>query len=127
MGTFKSIYSKLETSLNNEGINISRFQVLFILYFENEANANTLSKKLLVTRGNISMLIKRMEGDGLIVFEPIFGKKRHNIKLSKKGKILFEDLFPRHIGRVKKLVNPLYNKSINELIGLKTHADNQII
>jgi MarR family 2-MHQ and catechol resistance regulon transcriptional repressor len=125
MDSFKVVYSKLEMTLNDEGISISRFQVMFFLYFEGNASANSLSKKLLVTRGNMSMLLKRMELDGLVSYISIDGKKRQLIKLTNIGINVFEDIFPRHIERVRALVAPLSKATLNELSKLKINAENK--
>lgn len=44
MSAFQSVYSQLEKGLANEGISVSRFQVLFYLYFEQRMKASELSR-----------------------------------------------------------------------------------
>ena len=120
---FQTIFSKLETGLTDDGLNVSRFQVLFNLYFNGNLNANALSKKLLVTRGNMSQLLKRMESDELISLESITGKKSINLKLTKDGRRLFETIFPKHIKRVKTLIIPLSEATLSEIQNLKKNAE----
>ena len=100
MSTFQCVYRQLESALAKKNISISRFQILFFLYFEGNSNAITLSQKLLVTRSNMSMFLKRMEVDGLVDFVVPEGKKRPEIHLTIKGSRLFEEIFPQHAARV---------------------------
>jgi len=122
METFSTIYSRLEVSLGNEGMSMTRFQVMLIIYFQGPISPNSLAQKLLVTRGNISMLLRRMENDELITYIEVDGKKRPSVLLSKNGAKLFEKIFPEHIARVKKLVKPLSKTSTDELLILTKHA-----
>ncbi len=119
MAAFQAVYSNLEKELGNEGLSVSRFQILFYLYFEGNHKATALSKKLLVTRANISMFLRRMEADGLIKYSFPSGQKRPEVLLTAKGVRFFEDLFPRHIGRVQNLVKPLSQQTLSELESLE--------
>lgn len=120
---FQTIFSKLEAGLADDGLNVTRFQVLFYLYFNGNLNANALAKRLLVTRGNMSQLLKRMELDGLISLETVTGKKSINLKITKFGRRQFEIIFPRHINRVKALIIPLSESTLSEIQNLKKSAE----
>ena len=102
MGAFKAIFTRLEKGLMAEDCSVSRFQILFYLYFEGDLPAIAVARKLVVTRGNITMFLRRMESDGLIkrIIPP--GQKRPLFTLTKKGVALFEKVFPPHIERVRK-------------------------
>lgn len=119
MKAFQIIFSHLERGLKLENCTMPRFQILFILYMENSMSAVDISKRLLVTRGNISMFLKRMETDGLVLQSFPKGKKRPVYKLTKKGKKLFEKIFPGHISRVCKIMPVLDKKTLNQFINIK--------
>lgn len=123
MATFTTIYSKLELALGNENMSMTRFQVMLLLYFQGPLSPNSLAQKLLVTRGNISMLLKRMEIDDLITYKEIEGKKRPYVLLSRNGSKFFEKIFPKHISRVKSLVKPLSKATRIELLSLQENAN----
>lgn len=112
MGAFTTILSKLEKGLLAEGCSVSRFQILFFLYFEGDLAAISIARKLVVTRGNITMFLRRMEADGLIkaVIPP--GQKRPLFTLTAKGIKLFEKIFPPHIGRVRTTAPVLSEDSV---------------
>lgn len=109
MRAFQTIYGQLEKALLAEDdCSISRFQILFNLYFEGPMSASKIASKLLVTRGNISMFLRRLQADGLIEEVRLASsQKRPLFGLTKKGVAMFEGLFPRHIGRVRRLMPAL--------------------
>jgi len=105
MGAFQVVYRELERGLLSEKCSISRFQILFQLYFHGPLSAAEIARRLLVTRGNISMFLKRLEADGLARSRSLTkGGKRTLIELSPEGMRFFESLLPRHIERVKRLM-----------------------
>lgn len=115
MSAFQSVYGQLAKGLAERDVSVSRFQVLFFLYFEGKTNASSLSRKLLVTRSNMSMFLKRMESDGLIHFITPAGQKRPAIELTAKGCKFFEELFPDHAARVTKMVHSFAPQTLEDL------------
>lgn len=108
MTAFKHVYTKLDSALMQEGFHIARFQIFYCLYFEGSQSAAALSKRLLVTRSNISTFLKRLEQDKLIQICPTSpSMKRPYYRLTTKAERLFEQIFPQHIQRVKKWVPTL--------------------
>lgn len=115
MSAFKKILAKLEKGLIVEGCSVSRFQILFYLYFDGDLSAIAIAKKLIVTRGNITMFLRRMESDGLI--KPVIpsGQKRPVFKLTKMGVSMFEKIFPAHINRVREHAPALSQSTLRVL------------
>lgn len=126
MNSFQSVFFYLEKGLTDDGTTMSRFQVLFRLYFDGEMNAADLSRQLLVTRGNMSMFLRRMESDKLIKFRIPMGKKRPVVHLSSRGIKLFEIVFPRHIKRLQNVLRPFTNQTKMDLESLKGRVDKSI-
>lgn len=107
MDTKKAIFAVLESCFQKEGYTVPRFQIMFFLYFEGPMSPTKLSELNMFTKGNTSTFLKRMISDGLV--EAIAGTSqgRPFYSLTILGREKFEDLFPRHIKRVKKLMMPL--------------------
>lgn len=124
METFQSVFVYLEKGLTDDGTTMARFQVLINLYFDGAMNAADLSRRLLVTRGNMSMFLRRMESDGLIKYQIPAGQKRPEIHLSAKGLKVFEKLFPRHIRRLQEMLRPFHGRTELDLRALKKRASN---
>lgn len=115
MGAFKFIFSHLEKGLVSAGCSVSRFQILFYLYLEEQLPAVEIARRLVVTRGNISMFLRRMESDGLVSTIVPDGKKRPVYCLTKNGRTLFEEILPSHIKRVRNLAPKLDKRAIQQL------------
>lgn len=115
MVAFKSIFSQLEKGLMAEGCSVSRFQILFNLYFDGEVPAVEIARKLVVTRGNISTFLRRMESDNLVKKRVPPGQKRPVYSLTERGISFFEAILPAHIERVRKFAPKLDAKTIGLL------------
>ena len=105
MGTFQTVYRALEQALLREQCSISRFQILFLIYFYGPLSASDIAQKLCVTRGNISTFLNRLEADHLTISLPT-GERggRELVELTGKGARFFEKILPPHIERVTKLM-----------------------
>lgn len=116
MGAFQAVLVELEKGLMADGLHVSRFQILFYLYFEPPLSAAEIARKLLVTRGNISMFLRRLEKDKQIVVCPTSpSMQRPLYRLSEEAERQFEKTFPNHIKRVKKLVPALPKNILQSL------------
>lgn len=115
MGAFNAIFSELEKGLMAEGCSVSRFQILFYLYFEGDMPAVQIANKMLVTRGNISMFLRRMEKDRLIRKKMVADQKRPLYSLAAQGRTFFEAIFPPHIERVRRRAPKLEAATIRRL------------
>ena len=121
MGAFQAVLAQLEKGLMADGLHVSRFQILFYLYFVPPLSAADIARKLLVTRGNISMFLKRLEKDNQIVVCPTSpSMQRPLYRLSEEAERQFEKIFPEHIKRVKKLVPALPKTVVQSLQKLGT-------
>lgn len=121
MGAFNTIFSELEKGLVSDDCSISRFQILFHLYFDGSLAAVEIARLLLVTRGNISTFLRRMEGDGLVKKRAPVGQRRPLYSLTAGGRRFFEEIFPPHIRRVRGLAPILDQKTINLLCDLSAN------
>lgn len=119
MAAFQRVYQSLEQGLAQEQCTISRFQILLHLYFDGPLPAAEIAKRLFVTRGNMSMFLRRLQSEGLIsVAKESPSAKRPYFRLTARGVEFFEDIFPRHIERVKKLMPTLGRGTRRELEGV---------
>jgi DNA-binding MarR family transcriptional regulator len=115
VNAFQTLYTSLEEGLKIDNCSYPRFQLLFLLHFEGPLSPVELSRKMKVTRANISMFLKRMSKDELVKATPIPDSKRKNYCLSKKGEQLFEQILPGHLKRVQSVVPRLDEKHIKLL------------
>ena len=101
MNAFQILYRTFDEALLKDGCTYSRFQLLFVLYFEGSMAPVDLSRKMLVTRSNITMFLRRMMTDALVTECPeSISQKCPCYMLTPKGRSSFEALLPKHIKRV---------------------------
>ena len=112
---YRKTLERLEQALLANGCSASRFQILFFLYFDGTLSPVQISRKMSVTRGNISTFLKRMEADRLLKRRIPEGQKRPVYSLTKHGKEFFEGILPNHVKRVRQLVPALSKESVQLL------------
>lgn len=116
LNTVEFLYSRFEDELVKSGCNMSRFEMLFHIYFSGPLSAIQLSEKMGVSRGNISGFVKRLLKDDLIAPCKMSSTvTRPKYSLSPKGEIFFEKIFKIHLKHIDEMVTPLSSKTIQEL------------
>lgn len=91
----QEIRARLRTTF---GITIARFEILAQLYrVETGLGMKELSARLMVSKGNVTGLIGRMEDAGLIERrrDPVDGRAQ-TVSLTPKGRKLFDKMRPLH-------------------------------
>ncbi len=85
-----------------------QFGVLEALFHLGPLSLGDLAEKLLVTGGNVTYVMDRLEDQGLVVRERS-GDDRRVVRahLTTKGRATIEGVFPNHIGFVRSLVGDL--------------------
>lgn len=106
MQAYRSIFTQLERHLLERGYTMSRFQIMFCLYYDGPMAPYQIADRLLVTRGNVSTFLQRMRADGLVKSAAGLTQNRPFVTLSRKGRRDFEALFPQHVERIHELMEP---------------------
>jgi MarR family 2-MHQ and catechol resistance regulon transcriptional repressor len=93
-----------------------QFGVLEALFHLGPLSLGDLAEKLLVTGGNVTYVMDRLEAQGLVVRERS-GNDRRVVRahLTSKGRDTIESVFPGHVGFVKGLVEGLESRERGEL------------
>jgi MarR family 2-MHQ and catechol resistance regulon transcriptional repressor len=93
-----------------------QFGVLEALYHLGPLSLGELAEKLLVTGGNVTYVMDRLEAQGLVARERS-GDDRRVVRahLTTKGRATIEGVFPGHVGFVRDLVKDLDPKDQDTL------------
>lgn len=96
-----------------------QFGVLEALYHKGPLSLGDLAEKLLVTGGNVTYVMDRLESQGLVARERS-GDDRRVVRahLTSKGRATIEAVFPGHVGFVSELVEVLDPEEQEALRGL---------
>ena len=102
------IHKKELETIKKSGLTSAQFGVLDALYNKGDLRICELIEKILTTSGNITVVIKNLEKDGLIKRKPDPKDKRSCIiEITEKGKKIMEDIFPEHIKNIESIFEVL--------------------
>lgn len=94
---FHKIRAKESSYIQFFDITMNQFQVLEVLYHRGDLSIGSITKLIMSTPGNITVVVKNLKRDGYLETTPDDKDKRTSIvSISQKGKELIEKLFPNH-------------------------------
>ena len=103
-------------TIKQSGLTPAQFGVLEALYNKGDLRICELIEKILTTSGNITVVIKDLEKEGLIEKKPDPNDKRSCIiSLTEEGKKIIEDILPNHIKNIKEIFEVLTDEEKNTL------------
>jgi MarR family 2-MHQ and catechol resistance regulon transcriptional repressor len=107
--TFNLIYQTVVEEFKKENITIPQFEIIACLNRKNGLTLSEIADRLLVTSGNITGIVDRLEREG-IVFREREVKDRRVIraKLTPKG------------AKIYKKIIPIYKKKVSEILQILT-------
>jgi DNA-binding MarR family transcriptional regulator len=125
LSTTKLVTQEIRRRLRSEfGATLPQFDLLAQLYREPEGlRLGEISKRTMVTNGNITGLVERLEADGLLVRETPGDDRRVTVaRLTEQGRKTFAEMARVHetwlgemMADVDKDVFPALNHSIDQL------------
>lgn len=112
-------------SIKQADLTSSQFGVLDVLYTKGEMSVSDLISKVLGTAGNMTVILKNMERDGLIYRKSADCDKRKSvIALTADGRMKFEEVLPPHRQEIEQVFSVLSEEDRTELIRLLKHFKN---
>ncbi|MCX8009900.1 MAG: MarR family transcriptional regulator [Ignavibacteria bacterium] len=112
-----STFSKLSNeNIKSFGLTPPQFAVIECLGHLGEMSIGTLSAKMLVTGGNMTLVVDNLERQGLV--ERIHSsedRRAIKVRLTKKGQALFGSIFSKHAEFITKISSVLTEKELMEL------------
>lgn len=112
----KVIGDRSNRLLAEYGLSESQFGALEALYYLGPMYQSQIGEKLLVTGGNMTMVINNLEKRGLINRERAEEDRRQMmVSLSNKGQHLINELFPKHAQNLLNLMGILNAEELDQL------------
>lgn len=103
-------------TIKEGGLTTSQFAVLEVLYSKGDLKICEIIEKILTTSGNITVVIKNLEKDGLIrKYADAKDKRSILISITDKGKKIMDDIFPKHVDNINNIFNKLSTEDKVEL------------
>jgi len=113
---YRTVVDELEYKLKEKGFSISKFQILYMLYFQAPLKPVHLAKEIKVSKANISTFIKRMKMEDLVKEVYLGGEKWPHYELTSKGSKIFEEVFPDHVDIISQLIKPMPQELMSYLL-----------
>lgn len=121
---FQKVDTLSERFFRTYDLNTAQFDVLAQVGSTNEMTQQELAAALLVTKGNVSQLISKMEQDDLVMRRQ---EGRTNfLSLTDKGRTIFETVVPQQEALIANLFEPLSADEQRELLRLLRKLDQGI-
>lgn len=111
-----SVVRKITPTIASSGLTMTQFGALDALHHLGPLCQRELADKLLVTPGNITMVVGNLEKRGLIVKLKNGRDKRYaTLHLTWRGTQVFEELFPRHLKDLGRVFRTLNDEDLQQL------------
>jgi DNA-binding MarR family transcriptional regulator len=123
LATTKLISQEIRRRLRSEfGATLPQFDLLAQLYREPAGlRLGELSKRTMVTNGNITGLVERLEADGLVIRETPGGDRRVTVaRLTDTGRTSFAEMAEAHEGWIRDMMADVDPGTINRML---SHTD----
>jgi DNA-binding MarR family transcriptional regulator len=113
------------------GLTDVQFNLMSLLHFqsgnEDGLSQAQISDMMLVNRANITSLVDRMEKTGFVHRTAHSKDRRFNIiKLTTKGRCLFEKVEPIYIEEIKRIMKTLSQTQMKTLMGMLEQVRKQL-
>src|SRR6476659_2984604 len=118
---FQKIDTRSERFFRSQGLNTAHFDVLAQVGAARGMTQQELADALLVTKGNISQLLSKLEQAGMITRRQ---EGRTNcLSLTEQGQELFDRVVPQQEALIAELLTPLSDDEQRELLRLLRKLD----
>lgn len=115
--SYRLIHQRSEVLFNKYHITFGQFEVLEALYHKGSLIVKEIIEKVLSNSGNMTVVIKNLEREGLIIREVNKDDQRsYIISLSNKGRELIKEVFPQHMLLLDESLKDLTKKEKEEVI-----------
>jgi MarR family 2-MHQ and catechol resistance regulon transcriptional repressor len=118
--TFNLLYQKIKKDLARENLTVSQLDILVCLHRTKGLQLTEIADRLLVTGGNVTGIIGRLEKAGLVTRQRDQKDKRLVwARLTQKGYAVYRQLMPRYIETMRKInayLTPAEGKDLMRLL-----------
>jgi DNA-binding MarR family transcriptional regulator len=121
---FQKIDTRSERFFRTHQLNTAQFDVLAQVGAARGMTQQELADALLVTKGNISQLLSKLEQAGMITRQQT--GRTNCLSLTEQGQALFELVVPQQEALIADLLTPLSDDEQRELLRLLRKLDHSI-
>jgi len=90
------------------GLNPSEFGALEVLYHKGPLPIQSICEKVLIASSSMSYVIENLiKKDFILKTKDIQDKRYHIVELTNKGRDLMNDIYPKHVQKLRKYIDIL--------------------
>ena len=116
---YQNVHRRETQTIKSAGVTVSQFAVLEILYHKGDMRVCEITKKVLSTAGNMTVVIENLVKDGLVQRTIDSNDRRVNlISLTEKGRKIITENFLNHTENINIIFNVLSDAEKENLIKL---------
>jgi MarR family transcriptional regulator, 2-MHQ and catechol-resistance regulon repressor len=116
MRSYATFQRKNAENLKNFGVTAAQYAVIECLGHLGPMLMGELCKKMLVSGGNMTVVVDNLEKEGLVERVPSEDDRRSIlVRFTPKGKKVFEDSFRKHAGYLTQIASVLNEKDQEDL------------
>ncbi|WP_421384290.1 MarR family winged helix-turn-helix transcriptional regulator [Bacillus salacetis] len=116
---YKAINEDVQVFIQNNGLNMTEFAVLELLYHKGDQPLQQIGGKILLASGSITYVVDKLEKKGLIRRVACPNDRRVTYaQITEEGKDFIGDLFPRHEKQIHQLMSVLSSEEKETAIDL---------
>jgi MarR family transcriptional regulator, 2-MHQ and catechol-resistance regulon repressor len=105
---YKAINEDVQVFIQNNGLNMTEFAVLELLYHKGDQPLQQIGGKILLASGSITYVVDKLEKKGLIRRVACPSDRRVTYaQITEEGKEFIGELFPRHEKQIHQLMSVL--------------------
>lgn len=115
----RAVLARVEPRLAAAGLTPTQFGVLEAILHKGPLSQRELGRKVLTSPGNMTDLVDKLEGRGLVrrARQP-FDRRAVQVELTSAGRALIEPLFAQHAGDVAAAMAGLNQEELRQLSAL---------
>lgn len=105
---FTAVQTEAFKDMKRYNLNPTEFAVLELLYNKGPQQVQQIGEKVLITSSSITYVVNNLVKNGLVLKEKYEMDKRVSyVSLTKTGKKLMDEIFPRHAERLEQVTKGL--------------------
>jgi len=121
------VRSKESLYFESHGLTMHQFGILEILFHRGKQSVGTVTKLMLSSAGNITVVIKNLEKKGFLEIEKNPNDKREKIlSITDSGSKLISKIFPKHIENMRETFSGVSKEEMQVLAILLRKLDKSI-
>ena len=115
----KTVFDNLTADIDRCGISRDHFMILELLYSKGPHPVQKISEIFSIPSGSITYVVDKLEKKELVKRQSTPTDRRtSNVVLAEKGRMLFDEIFPKHVETISQNLSFINKEEKQQLIHL---------